>query len=95
MRYLFKSIHFPYHLFYTGSHRGSGAYPTELGVPAHHHAQLHTRSHTTDCLEMPIRLQRMTLDRGRKPEYPDETPEARGEQIRSNPNMVFVFLLSK
>ncbi|MCJ8735904.1 hypothetical protein PDJAM_G00252720 [Pangasius djambal] len=31
---------------------------------------------------MPISLQRMSLDRGRKPEYPEETPESRGEHVR-------------
>ncbi|KAK3564967.1 hypothetical protein QTP86_031918, partial [Hemibagrus guttatus] len=31
----------------------------------------------THNLEMPINLSRMFLDRVRKPEYPEETPEAR------------------
>ncbi|KAK3542057.1 hypothetical protein QTP86_011358 [Hemibagrus guttatus] len=39
--------------------------------------------HTTDNLEMPINLPYMTLDWGRKPEYPEETPEARGEHANS------------
>ncbi|KAK3533789.1 hypothetical protein QTP70_027348, partial [Hemibagrus guttatus] len=42
-----------------------------------------TQSHTTDNLEMPINLQCMSLDRGRKPEYPEETPKARGEHANS------------
>ncbi|KAK3557571.1 hypothetical protein QTP70_030499 [Hemibagrus guttatus] len=32
---------------------------------------------------MPINLQCMSLDWGRKPEYPEETPEARGEHANS------------
>ncbi|KAK3544517.1 hypothetical protein QTP86_014096 [Hemibagrus guttatus] len=38
---------------------------------------------TTDNLEMPINLPCMSLDWGRKPEYPEETPEARGEHANS------------
>ncbi|KAK3526926.1 hypothetical protein QTP86_004727 [Hemibagrus guttatus] len=48
-------------------------------VPTHRRAHTHSHSLTTDNLEMPINLQCMSLDRGRKPEYPEETPEARGE----------------
>ncbi|KAK3568130.1 hypothetical protein QTP86_031105 [Hemibagrus guttatus] len=51
------------------------------GVPTHRRA--HTHSHTTDNLEMPINLQRMSLDWGKKPEYLEETPEARGEHANS------------
>ncbi|KAK3549368.1 hypothetical protein QTP70_035067, partial [Hemibagrus guttatus] len=40
-------------------------------------------SHNTDNLEMPINLQCISLDWGRKPEYPEETPEARGEHANS------------
>ncbi|KAK3570378.1 hypothetical protein QTP86_019251 [Hemibagrus guttatus] len=40
-------------------------------------------THTTDNLEMAINLQCMSLDRGRKPEHPEETPEARGEHENS------------
>ncbi|KAK3533818.1 hypothetical protein QTP70_031074, partial [Hemibagrus guttatus] len=36
-----------------------------------------------DNLEMPINLPCMSLDWGRKPEYPEETPEARGEHANS------------
>ncbi|KAK3547783.1 hypothetical protein QTP86_029933 [Hemibagrus guttatus] len=43
----------------------------------------HTHSHTTDNLEMPINLECMSLDQGRKPEYPEETPEAQGEHANS------------
>ncbi|KAK3520570.1 hypothetical protein QTP70_027091, partial [Hemibagrus guttatus] len=46
----------------------------------------HTLSftHTTDNLEMPINLQCMSLDRGRKPESPGgKTPKARGEHANS------------
>ncbi|KAK3570934.1 hypothetical protein QTP86_030714 [Hemibagrus guttatus] len=38
---------------------------------------------STDNLEMPINLQCMSLDGGRKPEYPEETPEAWGEHANS------------
>ncbi|KAK3548877.1 hypothetical protein QTP70_021266, partial [Hemibagrus guttatus] len=41
------------------------------GVPTHHRAHTHshslTQSHTTDNSEMPINLQCMSLDWGRKP----------------------------
>ncbi|KAK3568936.1 hypothetical protein QTP86_020637 [Hemibagrus guttatus] len=49
------------------------------------HTLIHaiTHSHTTDNLEMPINLQRMSLDWGKKPEYPEETPEAWGEHANS------------
>ncbi|KAK3534803.1 hypothetical protein QTP86_025758, partial [Hemibagrus guttatus] len=50
-------------------------------ITGHTHALIH--SHTTDNLEMPINLQCMSLERGRKPEYPEETPEARGEHANS------------
>ncbi|KAK3552950.1 hypothetical protein QTP86_029642 [Hemibagrus guttatus] len=57
------------------------------GVPTHRRAHTHshslTQSHTTDNLEMPINLQCMSLDWRRKPEYPEETPEARGEHANS------------
>ncbi|KAK3526464.1 hypothetical protein QTP70_027729, partial [Hemibagrus guttatus] len=56
-------------------------------VPTHRRAHTHshslTQSHTTDNLEMSINLQCMSLDRGRKPEYTEETPEARGEHANS------------
>ncbi|KAK3515770.1 hypothetical protein QTP70_031486, partial [Hemibagrus guttatus] len=55
-----------------------------------------TQSHTTDNLEMPINLQCMSLDRGRKPprhaENPEETPEARGEHANSKTHMAEVGL---
>ncbi|KAK3556826.1 hypothetical protein QTP70_022263, partial [Hemibagrus guttatus] len=57
-------------------HPGQSANPSQ-GT----HTLIH--SHTTDNLEMPINLQCMSLDRGRKPEYPEETPEARGEHANS------------
>ncbi|KAK3525357.1 hypothetical protein QTP86_031087 [Hemibagrus guttatus] len=50
-------------------------------ITGHTHTLIH--SHTTDNLEMPINLQCMSLDWGRKPEYPEETPEARGEHANS------------
>ncbi|KAK3523181.1 hypothetical protein QTP86_021717 [Hemibagrus guttatus] len=50
---------------------------------AHTHSHALTQSHTTDNLEMPINLQCMSLDWGRKPEYPEETPKARGEHANS------------
>ncbi|KAK3552383.1 hypothetical protein QTP86_011263 [Hemibagrus guttatus] len=43
----------------------------------------HTHSLTTDNLETPINLPRMSLDWGRKPEHPEETPEAQGEHANS------------
>ncbi|KAK3508390.1 hypothetical protein QTP70_026018, partial [Hemibagrus guttatus] len=56
-------------------------------VPTHRRAHTHThsltQSHTTDNVEMPINLLCMSLDQGRKPEYPEETPEARGEHTNS------------
>ncbi|KAK3572389.1 hypothetical protein QTP86_032684 [Hemibagrus guttatus] len=44
----------------------------------------HTHSHslTTDNLEIPINIPRMLLDWGRKPEYPEETPEAQGRTCK-------------
>ncbi|KAK3529512.1 hypothetical protein QTP70_031948 [Hemibagrus guttatus] len=55
------------------------------GVPTHRRAHTHTliHSHTTDNLEMPINLPCMSLDWGRKLEYPEETPEARGKHANS------------
>ncbi|KAK3549828.1 hypothetical protein QTP86_015306, partial [Hemibagrus guttatus] len=43
----------------------------------------HTHTHTTDNLEMPINLQYMSLDWGRKLEHPEEAPEAQGEHASS------------
>ncbi|KAK3537962.1 hypothetical protein QTP70_024796 [Hemibagrus guttatus] len=57
------------------------------GVPTHRRAHTHshslTQSHTMDNLEMPINLQCMSLDRGRKTEYPEKTPEAQGQHANS------------
>ncbi|XP_053531278.1 protein FAM83G [Ictalurus punctatus] len=55
------------------------------GVPTHRraHSYTHTHSHTTDHLDMPISLRSMSLNRWRKPEYPEETHEARGEFANS------------
>ncbi|KAK3563588.1 hypothetical protein QTP86_031457 [Hemibagrus guttatus] len=52
-------------------------------VPTHRRAHTHSHSHTTDNLEMPINLPCMSLDWGRKPEYPERTPEAWGEHANS------------
>ncbi|KAK3565656.1 hypothetical protein QTP86_013912, partial [Hemibagrus guttatus] len=52
-------------------------------IAGHTHTLIHSRNHTTDNLEMPINLPCMSLDWGRKPEYPEETPEARGEHGNS------------
>ncbi|KAF4081025.1 hypothetical protein AMELA_G00156050 [Ameiurus melas] len=56
-------------------------------VPVHHRARSHTHSHThsytTDTLDTPISLPCMRLDWWRKPEYPEETPAARGERANS------------
>ncbi|KAK3553940.1 hypothetical protein QTP70_015331, partial [Hemibagrus guttatus] len=54
-------------------HPGRSANPSQ---GTHTHTLM--QSHTTDNLEMPINLPRMSLDWGRKPEHPEETPEARG-----------------
>ncbi|KAK3563654.1 hypothetical protein QTP86_033374 [Hemibagrus guttatus] len=43
----------------------------------------HNHLHTTNNLEMPISLQYMSLNGGRKLEYPDETPESGGELTSS------------
>ncbi|KAK3569359.1 hypothetical protein QTP86_026785, partial [Hemibagrus guttatus] len=61
-------------------HPGRSANPSQ-GTHTHSHSL--TQSHTTDNLEMPINLQRMFLDQGRKPEHPEETPKARGEHANS------------
>ncbi|KAF4092213.1 hypothetical protein AMELA_G00018180 [Ameiurus melas] len=42
-------------------------------VPTHRKAQMHTHSHITDNVKMPISLQHMSLDWGRKLEYPQST----------------------
>ncbi|KAK3551379.1 hypothetical protein QTP70_016643 [Hemibagrus guttatus] len=54
-------------------------------IAGHTHIHSHslTQSHTTDNLEMPINLPCMSLDWGRKPEYPEETPGALGEHANS------------
>ncbi|XP_053543689.1 connector enhancer of kinase suppressor of ras 2 isoform X1 [Ictalurus punctatus] len=62
---------------------GHKAGDTLDGVPTHRRAPSHTHSHTMDNLEMPISLQRMPLDWGRKAEYPEETPTTRGEHANS------------
>ncbi|KAK3532585.1 hypothetical protein QTP86_024166 [Hemibagrus guttatus] len=70
-----------FHQFHSGIKAGY----TLDGVPTHRRAHTHshslTQSHTTDNLEMPINLPCMSLDQGRKPEHPEETPEARGEHM--------------
>ncbi|KAK3560083.1 hypothetical protein QTP86_033805, partial [Hemibagrus guttatus] len=53
-------------------------------VPTHHRAHTLSFTHTTDNLEMPIDLQCMSLNWGRKPEYLKGTPEARGEHANSS-----------
>ncbi|MCI4389346.1 hypothetical protein PGIGA_G00096950 [Pangasianodon gigas] len=81
-----------YRLSYTGSrgnlepipgNSGHKAGDTLDGMPTHHRTQSHTHSRTMDNLEMPVSLQHMSLYWGRKPEYPEETPEARGEHANS------------
>ncbi|KAF4077238.1 hypothetical protein AMELA_G00205710 [Ameiurus melas] len=56
-------------------------------VPIHCRTQSHAHSHThlyaTDTLDMSIILPCMSLDWGRKPEYPEETPAARGGHANS------------
>ncbi|KAK3527155.1 hypothetical protein QTP86_014581 [Hemibagrus guttatus] len=63
------------------THPGWSANPSQ--GPTHTHPHSLMQSHTMDNLEMPINLQCMSLNRGRKPEYPEETPEARGEHANS------------
>ncbi|KAK2819542.1 hypothetical protein Q7C36_021188 [Tachysurus vachellii] len=59
------------------------------GVPthrrAHTHTLIHSRNHTLRTIfqRCQINLPCMSLDQGRKPEYPEETPEARGEHVNS------------
>ncbi|KAK3570450.1 hypothetical protein QTP86_019444 [Hemibagrus guttatus] len=57
-------------------HPGWSANPSQS---THTHSNSITQSHTTDNLEMPINLQCMSSDCGRKPEY----PEAKGEHANS------------
>lgn len=47
-------------------------------VPTHRRAQshMHTPIHTMDNLQMPVSLQRMSSEWGRKSDYPEETPGA-------------------
>ncbi|XP_056608145.1 uncharacterized protein LOC130425787 [Triplophysa dalaica] len=63
-------------------HPGWSANPSQ---GTHTHSFTHSRTHTLRTIfpEMPINLPCMSLDQGRKPEYPEETPEARGEHANS------------
>ncbi|KAK3526441.1 hypothetical protein QTP70_025474 [Hemibagrus guttatus] len=61
-------------------HPGQSANPSQ---GTHTLSSTHAITHTTDNLEMTINLQCMSLDRGRKPEYPEETPKAWGEHANS------------
>lgn len=72
------SIHFQHCLSYTVSRGGavSGPGDTLDGVPTHRRTQTCAHSHTSDDLKMLVSLQCMSLDGGRKPEYPEETTEA-------------------
>ncbi|KAK3557332.1 hypothetical protein QTP70_026587 [Hemibagrus guttatus] len=71
---------------------GNKAGYTLDGVPTHRRA--HTRSRTTDNLEMPINLQCMSLDRGEETGVPGENPRGMGRTCKlhtwrrreSNPN---------
>ncbi|KAK3524324.1 hypothetical protein QTP70_028055, partial [Hemibagrus guttatus] len=60
-------------------HPGQSANPSQ-GTHTHSHSL--TQSHTTGNLEMPINLQYMSLDRGRKPDYPEE-PLRHGENMQT------------
>ncbi|KAK3548662.1 hypothetical protein QTP70_016412, partial [Hemibagrus guttatus] len=55
-------------------HPGQSANPSQGTL-------IHSRN--TDNLEMPINLPCMSLDWGKKLEYPEETPEARREHANS------------
>ncbi|KAK3528241.1 hypothetical protein QTP86_027954 [Hemibagrus guttatus] len=57
--------------------------PTHRRAHTHTHSHSLTQSHTTYNLEMPISLQCMFLDQGRKPEHLEETPAAQGEHANS------------
>ncbi|KAK3564611.1 hypothetical protein QTP86_023758, partial [Hemibagrus guttatus] len=56
-------------------HPGRSANPSQ---GTHTYSLIHSHN-----LEMPINLQCMSLDWGRKPEHPEETPKARGEHANS------------
>ncbi|KAF4091748.1 hypothetical protein AMELA_G00040990 [Ameiurus melas] len=81
------SIHPLYRLSFSGL-RGTwslsqGASATRRGTPWTGCQSITGHSYTTDTLDTPISLPCMSLDWGRKPEYREETPTARGEHANS------------
>ncbi|KAK3558297.1 hypothetical protein QTP86_014682 [Hemibagrus guttatus] len=62
--------------------RGACAYPKCQGIK-HPRRSANPSQDTHDNLEMPINLQCMSLDWGRKPEHPEETPR-HGEYIHTH-----------
>ncbi|KAK3564612.1 hypothetical protein QTP86_023757 [Hemibagrus guttatus] len=59
-----------------------GIHPQQQRIHPGRSANPSQGSHTTDNLEMPINLQCMSLDWGRKPEYPEE-PLRHGENMQT------------
>ncbi|KAK3532556.1 hypothetical protein QTP86_024143, partial [Hemibagrus guttatus] len=83
--------------------REPGAYPRRLQAQGRVHpgqdASLsqapvthitHPHSHATDNLEIPINLQRMSLDWGRKPEVPGGNPRGTGRTCKLHTHIVEV-----
>ncbi|KAF4089172.1 hypothetical protein AMELA_G00063740 [Ameiurus melas] len=66
----------------SGSRRGT-PWTGCQSIAGHNNTHTHTYSYTTDTLDTPISLPCMSLDWERKPEYPEETPAARGEHVNS------------
>ncbi|KAF4083252.1 hypothetical protein AMELA_G00137910 [Ameiurus melas] len=63
-----------------GVHPGQGASPSQGTIT---YTFTHPHSYTTDTLDTPISLPCRSIYLGRKPEYLEETPTARGEHANS------------